>query len=359
MAETITAAVGTPPALNHFSDVETVQSLLNQVPDTEGGPSPLLDVDGMIGPLTIAAIRRFQQRQFGWNDGRVDTNKVTIARLNDFDLDPAPGNPVKFQEFEPNFGFDPPNPVRGSAPWQMVPLGGSKIVLVVGGGGVRQVTSNNLGIARPLFLGGAVQIFGVARGTAIIKLRDANGRVLARLDVSVKRKRTMRTSFFFVQDNNRRTTRTAADVDPVLQGMNDIWLPQANVEFVRKLVKDPEPYDDDFGAEVLDPSALPARNRPRDEWAAIVSHRDRGADFNVFFVWDVEQDLDTTTDGIEASTGPPEKSCVVDEATNTAIGTIVAHEAGHGMGLPDTGNPPELMFRAPALTKIPRAHVDR
>ncbi|HEY4563369.1 MAG TPA: hypothetical protein VIJ36_10340, partial [Thermoanaerobaculia bacterium] len=44
---------------------------------------------GICGPLTIGAIRRFQQHHFGWQDGRVDVNNVTMAKLNEFDLDPA------------------------------------------------------------------------------------------------------------------------------------------------------------------------------------------------------------------------------------------------------------------------------
>src|SRR5262245_58496313 len=92
MAETITAAVGTAPAPNRFEDVETIQSLLNQVPATRGGPAPLLDVDGICGPLTIGAIRKFQKHHFGWQDGRVDVNQATLAKLNEFDLDPATVN---------------------------------------------------------------------------------------------------------------------------------------------------------------------------------------------------------------------------------------------------------------------------
>src|SRR5262249_1724239 len=145
---------------------------------------------------------------------------------------------------------------------------------------------------------------------------------------------TVRTSFFLVKDNNTKTARAASEVDGILQEMNDIWLAQANVEFVLKQVTDPLTFDDDFGNEILDASALPAANRPRDEWAVIAGRRDRGADFNVFFVWELEQDSDPNTDSVEASTGAAEKSCLVEDgiAINDA-GIIVAHEAGHGMGL--------------------------
>jgi hypothetical protein len=43
-------------------DVETIQRMLNNVPMLIGPPSPLLKDDGDCGPLTIAAIKRFQRR---------------------------------------------------------------------------------------------------------------------------------------------------------------------------------------------------------------------------------------------------------------------------------------------------------
>src|SRR5262249_112964 len=181
-----------------------------------------------------------------------------------------------------------------------------------------------------LLLGNVVQVFGLVHGNTILKLRDANGRVLARLDVSVKRKRFLRTSFFFVEDNNRRTTRTEADVDDLLRKMNAIWTPQANVEFAKKKVVDPLKFNDDFGEQVPDPPPRPARNRPRDEWTVIARKRDFGADFNIFFVWELEQDLDPSTDGVEATTGAAEKTALVeDNNDNLDIGEVVAHEAGH------------------------------
>ena len=82
-AATITASVGVG-GKNRAADVRVVQELLNNVPTASGGPAPLLAVDGLIGPKTTAAIRRFQKAQFGWLDGRVDPGGPTIARLSDF-----------------------------------------------------------------------------------------------------------------------------------------------------------------------------------------------------------------------------------------------------------------------------------
>jgi hypothetical protein len=73
--------------------VLTVQRLLNGVPPGEGQPTPLLAEDGWIGPKTVGAINRFQKKQFGWQDGRVDPKGPTLRRLNA--LRPALTSPLQ------------------------------------------------------------------------------------------------------------------------------------------------------------------------------------------------------------------------------------------------------------------------
>ena len=77
--------------MNLSSDTTTVQVLLNQAPASEGGAAPALAVDGKCGPLTIAAIRKFQLKRFGWGgaDGRVDPDGPTLVALNTFDKVPV------------------------------------------------------------------------------------------------------------------------------------------------------------------------------------------------------------------------------------------------------------------------------
>ena len=86
MAKTISASVGRG-GVNRQADTVTIQGLLNRVPVSSGGPTPLLDVDGLCGPITTSAIQNFQLKQWGWAlaDGRVDPAGPTLARLNDFD----------------------------------------------------------------------------------------------------------------------------------------------------------------------------------------------------------------------------------------------------------------------------------
>lgn len=109
---------------NVARNVATVQYLLNCVPAARGGPAPELAVDGIAGPKTIAAIRRFQTTNFGRADGRVDPRGRTIAALQSYDpypdqpLGPAvhsvgkapgtPGSPWGKQPSHPPWGKQPP-----------------------------------------------------------------------------------------------------------------------------------------------------------------------------------------------------------------------------------------------------------
>jgi hypothetical protein len=96
----ISAAVGHGGA-NKDADVLTVQVLLNQVPVTQGGATPVMDLDGWCGHNTIAAITAFQKKQFGTGDGRVDPGKKTIEALKR--LASAPGaRPVPLPDVDPS-----------------------------------------------------------------------------------------------------------------------------------------------------------------------------------------------------------------------------------------------------------------
>jgi peptidoglycan hydrolase-like protein with peptidoglycan-binding domain len=76
-----------PLARNLDDDVKTIQAALNEVTveGVAGGPIPFLDVDGIVGPKTIAAILNFQQVQVTSinADGLVEPGKPTILRLNE------------------------------------------------------------------------------------------------------------------------------------------------------------------------------------------------------------------------------------------------------------------------------------
>jgi hypothetical protein len=94
MARTISATVGLN-APNRHDDVVTIQEMLNNISPAQGGPTPLLVVDGLCGKKTKAAIHKFQLQHFGWPgaDSRIEPGKQTLAKLNE--LQPvAPVPPV-------------------------------------------------------------------------------------------------------------------------------------------------------------------------------------------------------------------------------------------------------------------------
>lgn len=77
----ISASVGTGGS-NRPNDVRAIQDALNDVDIDDGGPDPLLVVDGIAGRLTCAAILKYQQSHVPVTDGRVDPGGPTLASLN-------------------------------------------------------------------------------------------------------------------------------------------------------------------------------------------------------------------------------------------------------------------------------------
>ena len=71
-------------AKNQYTDVVTIQQLLNDIAPANGGANPPLKVDGICGPKTKAAIQKFQLQHFGWKlaDARVDPGGATLAKMN-------------------------------------------------------------------------------------------------------------------------------------------------------------------------------------------------------------------------------------------------------------------------------------
>lgn len=92
MPKSIHKSVGQGGANATAKDIMTVQYLLNCVPANQGGPTPELAVDGIVGPKTIAAIVGFQSRLTPAPDGRVDPGGPTITCLRKYD--PYPMQPM-------------------------------------------------------------------------------------------------------------------------------------------------------------------------------------------------------------------------------------------------------------------------
>jgi hypothetical protein len=324
---------------------------------------PPLAVDGLVGPKTIGAIRKFQQFHFKWNDGRVDTNNVTIAKLNELTSSKPPAPPAlpfRFEEAKPNDGFDG----KVNPPWQMVPASGFKLVKVVNAAGLT-ISCDKPAIASVVQISpDTIRVGGLAPGTAIIRAKDASGKVVGTLDVAVKRKKTIVTSYFFVEDAAKRkkhaTTRTLGDEVNLTKLINEIFLPQANIEFTVKSAQK-LPIDKDLGNVVRWALNIPGVPVSEDEWNLLKSKRDPGADFNVFFVWEYEQDASPNSDDTEAGTIKKDKMTIMeDKLTDITSEEVLAHEAGHFLGVgPHSDDDDDLMVGAgKSRLKLPKAHVN-
>jgi hypothetical protein len=88
MAHDLTGSVGRG-GKNRSADIKRVQELLNTVPRSKGGPSPLLETDGRKGGRnwirTYDQISLFQFANFGWQDGRVDPGGKSFRKLVDYE----------------------------------------------------------------------------------------------------------------------------------------------------------------------------------------------------------------------------------------------------------------------------------
>jgi hypothetical protein len=263
-----------------------------------------------------------------------------------------------------NDGFD--DAVGFRPAWVMVPFGVAfKEVRVRNGNGTTLISTNR-GVARVvnpdrpgfeiLRLSSDNQVIGIkpeGLGTASIRVLDG-GQEVGRLDVSVKQKIEIKTTFHFVQDLSKPagrlgigTVRSQGNVDPLstssgittledlLRKVNEIFVPQANIVFLasKGLFFRDLPIRRNIGVEV---------QLNRREWDTIVlgppDNRHLGSDFNVFFVREHEIDLNRATDDLAASAGVTGtdarrfRSCIVEdntEDTNATVGVILAHEAGH------------------------------
>lgn len=361
MAKSISASVGEGGG-NRPADVKTIQELLNQIPTSKGGPQPLLAVDGLIGPKTIGAIRNFQKFHFGWSDGRVDTNNVTIAKLNELTAGPPapPHPPVRFEESKVNNGFDK----KVNPPWQMVPVAGFKLVKVTNTNGVT-FSSKNPAVATVVQISpNLIQIGGLSHATTLIEAKDASGNLLGTLEIAVKNKKTIVTSFFYVEDSatpvKHKTTRSLGDEVKLTQLVNEIYEPQANIEFKIRAAK-PLPINKDLGNVIRWALAIPGVPVSEDEWNLIKSKRDPGADFNVFFVWEYEQDASPNVDDTEAGTIDTDKMTILeDNLTDITAEEVLAHEAGHFLKVHDhSTDSDDLMVGAgKSKLKIPKAHAN-
>src|SRR5262249_3614598 len=118
--------------------------------------------------------------------------------------------------------------------WLMVPFRGTNRVRLVNDARFSLLT-NNRSVATVERVGpDLIEVRGVGLGPdARISVVDGAGHVVAVLEVSVKQRRVMTTAFLYVVNPGVGTARNPGDEVAFLQVMNQIYLPQTNIEFLR------------------------------------------------------------------------------------------------------------------------------
>ncbi len=270
--------------------------------------------------------------------------------------------PSQFKEHRANNGFD----AAAVPPWVMVPLTGFNLVKLTNAAGLT-VTSSAPAIAKIVTFGRLApdghqgfMIVGKRVGNVVIHARRGPT-LCARLDVSVKRKKTVKIAFNFVKDNaGHATTRTSASVNGWVAAMNRIFLPQANILIMKQSSRNVA-VPANLGAVVRFSTHIAGAPAAAHEWDDVIALRDNTADLNLFFVWEYEQDATPGTDHTDA--GTLGGNCIFEDNAGTQIGETLAHETGHFLGAPDMNAAADrhlLMFGITDTRgqKIPKAHAN-
>lgn len=238
-------------------------------------------------------------------------------------------------------GFD----ATANPPWQMVPVGFWREVGLSEAAGLT-LSSTNSAVAtaefareNPASLARAgnrkVIVHGHRKGSAVIEARRRS-RVVCRLEVGVKASKTVKVAFNFVRDNaGHRTSRALASVDGLVRTMNAIYTPQTYVHIVKRTARWVQ-VNKNLGRVVRYSAHLAGVPAAQHEWDDVIAHRDNAAHWNVFFVWEYEQDSTPFQDHTDA--GNLGGNCLFEDQAGVDVGETLAHELGHYLGVGDFYN---------------------
>ena len=211
----------------------------------------------------------------------------------------------------------------------------------------------NFGYGPPLALQATDKILkltGVSHGHAKV-LAKRGAATIAELDVNIKNKLTVRTTFNFVRDNaGHQTNRAAASAQGWVNSMNYIYNGQANI-FIRVLHARNVQVMQDLGPQVMWTSTAP------NEWDTVTALGEAGADMNYFLVWEYEQDATPAIDNTDA--GTLGRNCIFEDNAGTQIGVTMAHEMGHHLGRPDIYNAAQKHFLMYGITDQRGFHLSK
>lgn len=263
---------------------------------------------------------------------------------------------IKVTSSLPNQGLD----VIGKVPWQMVPVFGSRSLTVSGTAGLTP-RARDPKILKITVSGPTLKLEGLAEGlTHVDWVSSATAIVKAgfTLEVSVKKKKIVRTAFHYVDDGRKQiTARKQINIQTLINVANNILTPQTNVSIDSKSAKVLK-IKQNLGGVVRFSSHLKGVAKKEHEWDNLRAFRDITADFNVFFVVAYEQDATPLKDNANAGTIASHKMCVMeDNPVVASSGRTLAHETVHLLSTtPHTSK--GMMGPAGAGTKLDRKQAN-
>lgn len=208
-------------------------------------------------------------------------------------------------------------------------------------------------------------VTGVASGAADIQAQFDNTDA-EKLQVVVKKKKTLRMTFNYVSDNaGHHTRRSHAEANTFITRLNEIWGPQANVEFVLNQVRDIQVNQDLTGVvDFIKCTATITSNcgMRSPDVLAIINQADTTADRNVYFVWETEPSPVVANQDVDAFAATPGTDLLLEDNLGGNEGQIISHEEGHNFGLGHHTIPAEVRYLMYWTTAggcfIPKAEAD-
>jgi peptidoglycan hydrolase-like protein with peptidoglycan-binding domain len=315
----------------------------------QGYTLPRFGADGDFGDETKAAVLRFQTDAGArMLDGKVGPETMKLLDMHDTGTTaptgpraaprpaigpaPPPATAAAFSESPQELfaGYDDsvvPN-------WLVVPVGGRRQarINIVPAPARPTLRTLNPGIATVDPTPNGAVVTGVADGHTNVEAREG-ATLLDTLQIEVKDRRDVTVHQHFMRDSARpahRTARPTGQADLQTARLNRIWERQANVRFRTGTVNTPT-VASDLGTTVMWTGAA------ADGWSQVTAFA-TGGGWDVFWVWEYEQDATPAVDDANAGTAGTN---TLSEDHDCPDGLTLAHEAGHflsGGALPHTAN---------------------
>jgi len=244
---------------------------------------------------------------------------------------------ISYARFPGHWGFD----ASASPPWQMVPVGGLRFLMVSGTLGLVprvHIPSNSTASLTVTESFAAtyslLKLTGVRAGKAFVDWAPPGTSLSdpfvseGLLEISVKAQKVVGTAFHYVEAGRRQTTaRRISDLEDMIRGANNLLTPQANVRLESKSAKILS-LRQRLGKVVHD-AGDPEKPWKRDEWEIVTRNADPTADFNVFFVREFEDDDTPRVDRTDAAVRWWERNCILEDDTGHDASEVLAHETMH------------------------------